>query len=110
MGSKELSGEPCKERKEGMRRRAAAAAAAGAMITGHFIPHWKTEGGEGERERERECVGSAAAAAPVGSAAMPVAGRPPLCRPTDRPHILKHVDRRKMKNGMHCTNLTLARS
>ena len=59
------------------------------MITGHFIPHWKTE--------RRECAGLSAAgvcAAVAGgdrrrrrSAALP--GLPLL-------HILEHVDRRKM--------------
>ena len=70
-----------------MRRRAewsgaAAAAAVGAMITGHFIPHWKTER-------------VSAAASPVGlhSAAMP-AGRGRRLPPArHEPHILKHVDR-----------------
>ena len=44
-----LTGGLCKERKVGRKGEAA-----GAMITGHFIPHWKTE---------RESAG----AAPVGS-------------------------------------------
>ena len=51
------------------------------MITGHFIPHWKTER-------------VSAAASPVGlhSAAMP-AGRGRLPPARHEPHILKHVDR-----------------
>ena len=75
-----------------MRRRAerrgaaAAAAAVGAMITGHFIPHWKTER-EGETEREET---ESAAAPPVGSALRKPcrrsagAGRAPLARSPDR--------------------------
>ena len=47
-----LTGGLCKERKVGRKGEAA-----GAMITGHFIPHWKTE-------RKRESAGTAA---PVGS-------------------------------------------
>ena len=91
-----------------MRRRAewsgaAAAAAVGAMITGHFIPHWKTER-EGERQRERRLRECRRASGGVRTPqAMPTVGRPAgrlgTARSLARPHILKHVDRRKIRTG-----------
>ena len=67
-----LTGGLCKERKVG-RKGGGGAAAAGAMITGHFIPHWKTE-------RRRESAGAAAAPVGCGHAAAVGPGSPQSAR------------------------------